>query len=244
MGMPITLEVIDSSLKEELFDRVFNYFEYVDKKFSTYKEDSEISQINNHELELDAASEDMKTVFELAEQTRLATDGFFNIQNKGFFDPSGLVKGWAINNAADILCENRLENFYVEAGGDIQIHGKNSLGQNWRVGIRNPFNLDEIVKVLSVTDCGVATSGTYIRGQHIYNPKKEDQSLSDIMSLTVIGHNIFEADRFATAAFAMGCEGINFIEKLQGFEGYMIDQNKIATFTTGFERYLLHDQND
>jgi thiamine biosynthesis lipoprotein len=174
----------------------------------------------------------------------VATDGFFNIKNKGFIDPSGLVKGWAIYNAADILCESRLENFYVEAGGDIETHGKNSEGKNWRVGIRNPFNMDEIVKVLSVTDCGVATSGIYIRGQHIYNPKNEDQILTDIMSMTVIGPNIFEADRFATAAFAMGRAGINFIEKLQGFEGYMIDRDKIATFTTGFERYLDHDQVD
>ena len=57
--------------------------------------------------------------------------------------------------------------YYVEAGGDIQIAGSNSQGQKWRVGIRNPFNVNEIVKVLAVTNCGVATSGTSIRGQHI-----------------------------------------------------------------------------
>lgn len=241
MGMPITLEVIDSSATEALFDTVFGYFEYVDGKFSTYKEQSEISQINNHELGLEAASEDMKTIFELAEQTRLSTDGFFNILHNGFFDPSGLVKGWAINNAANILSKKGFENFYVEAGGDIQVFGKNSQGQNWRVGIRNPFNIEEIVKILSVSGCGIATSGTYIRGQHIYNPHNRDLPPAEIMSLTVIGPDIFEADRFATAAFAMGCEGINFIERLEGFEGYMIDNNKRATFTTGFERHVLHD---
>jgi thiamine biosynthesis lipoprotein len=241
MGMPVTLEVIDPSATEGLFDTVFKYFEYVDEKFSTYKEHSEISQINNHDLELEAASEDMKTVFELSEQTRMETNGFFDILHNGFFDPSGLVKGWAIDNAAHIICEKGLENFYVEAGGDIQVFGKNSRGNNWRVGIRNPFNIDEIVKVISVSDCGIATSGTYIRGQHIYNPKIGDQPIKDIMSVTVLGPNIFEADRFATAAFAMGYEGINFIERLQGFEGYMIDRDKRATFTTGFEGHVLHD---
>jgi thiamine biosynthesis lipoprotein len=241
MGMPVTLELIDSSASEALFDTVFNYFEHVDEKFSTYKEHSEISQLNNHVLELEHASEEMKTVFELAEQTRLATGGFFDIQHKGYFDPSGLVKGWAIRNAAEILCKAGLENFYVEAGGDIQVFGKNSQGQNWRVGISNPFNINEIVKVLSLTDYAIATSGTYIRGQHIYNPRNDNQPLTDIMSLTVIGPDIFDADRFATAAFAMGREGIQFIERLQGFEGYMIDQDKRATFTTGFERHVLHD---
>jgi FAD:protein FMN transferase len=241
MGMPITLEVIDSSATEALFDAVFGYFEYVDGKFSTYKDQSEISQINKHELGFDAASEDMKTIFELSEQTSLLTDGFFNILHNGIFDPSVLVKGWAINNAADILLEKGFKDFYVEAGGDIQVFGKNSQGQNWRVGIRNPFNIEEIVKIISVSDCGIATSGTYIRGQHIYNPHNRDLPRDEIMSLTVIGLNIFEADRFATAAFAMGCEGINFIEGLEGFEGYMIDNNKRATFTTGFERHVLHD---
>jgi len=94
---------------------------------------------------------------------------------------------------------------------------------------------------LSVTDRGVATSGTYVRGQHIYNPLDEDQLITDVLSLTVIGPDIYEADRFATAAFAMGRNGINFIECLEDFEGYMIDKNKLATFTTGFEKWVLHD---
>ncbi len=241
MGMPVTLDVVDTSATMALFKTAFDYFEYIDEKFSTYKENSEISRINHHELGLEEASEDMKNVFDLAEQTRLATNGFFNIRRKGFYDPSGLVKGWAIYNVAEILCQKMVENFYVDAGGDVQAVGKNSEGQNWRIGIRNPFDVGQIVKVLSVSDCGVATSGTYIRGQHIYNPKNENQALTDIMSLTVIGPDIFEADRFATAAFAMGIDGINFIEKLQGFEGYMIDKDKRATFTTGFERYVIYD---
>jgi thiamine biosynthesis lipoprotein len=116
----------------------------------------------------------------------------------------------------------------------------NSDGQPCRVGIRNPFNTQEIVKVLSLRDCGVATSGTSIRGQHIYDPHHPDRAITEIVSLTVIGPDVYEADRFATAAFAMGKEGIYFIEQLDGFEGYMIDQNKQATFTSGFERFVLH----
>jgi len=241
MGMPITLEVIDQSATDNLFDDVFAYFEYVDEKFSTYKYNSEISRINRGELSLEESSPDMKTIFELAEQTLLETNGYFNIEHGGLYDPSGVVKGWAIFNAAKILRQSEVKDFYVEAGGDIQMSGMNHQGQKWRVGIRNPFNLDEIVKVLSVTDCGVATSGTYVRGQHIYNPLEEGQLITDVLSLTVIGSDIYEADRFATAAFAMGKSGIDFIESLVGFEGYMIDKDKMATFTTGFEKWVLHD---
>ena len=126
----------------------------------------------------------------------------------------------------------------LRIGGDIQVAGTNSQGQPWRVGIRNPFNPHEIVKVLAIGDCGVATSGTYIRGQHIYNPKSSGQPITEIVSLTVIGPNVYEADRFATAAFAMGRAGIFFIEQLEGLEGYMIDRHGQATLTSGFARYV------
>ncbi len=242
MGMPVTLEVVDALANESLFDEVFDYFIYVDEKFSTYKDQSEISRINRGELKLESASDDMKTVFMLAEQTRSESNGYFDIRHKGAYDPSGIVKGWAIYNAAEILRKKGFENFYVDAGGDIQVCGKNDQGENWRVGIRNPFNMDEIVKVLLVTDCGVATSGTYVRGQHIYNPKDSEKAITDILSLTVIGPDVYEADRFTTAAFAMGRAGIDFIEYLPGFEGYMIDSDKQATYTTGFARYVLNVQ--
>lgn len=250
MGMPITVEIADpigsdeptGSIAEapattEIIARVFAYFEYIDEKFSTYKPYSEISLLNQGALNLRETSQDMRTVLALAEQLRQETDGYFNILRAGKIDPSGLVKGWAISNAAEMVRQAGFANFYVEAGGDFQAAGNNSQGQHWRVGIRNPFNMQEIVKVLSISDAGVATSGTYIRGQHIYNPISGSTD-PEILSLTVIGPDIYEADCYATAAFAMGRQGIGFIEHLEGFEGYLIDINRQATFTSGFERYV------
>lgn len=241
MGMPVTVEIVDAAASDSVMDEVFDYFQYVDEKFSTYKETSEISRLNRGDLEFAEASEDMKLIFQLAEQTRRESNGYFDIHHNGKIDPSGIVKGWAIYNAAEILRNKGFENYYVDAGGDAQANGRNSRGEKWRVGIRNPFNTDEIVKVLSVTDCGVATSGTYVRGQHIYNPLDAGQEITDILSLTVIGPDVYEADRFATAAFAMGRSGIDFIEYLPGFDGYMIDKDKQATYTTGFARFVLND---
>ena len=240
MGMPVTLDVVDAAATSRLLDSIFAYFEYIDNTFSTYKEYSEISRINRHELEVENSSVDMQTIFALAEQTWIESNGFFDIRHNGLYDPSGLVKGWAIFQAAELLRQKHMANFYVEAGGDVQVAGKNAQGGDWLVGIRSPFNLDEIVKVIAVSECGVATSGTYIRGQHVYNPKNEQEPLTDIVSLTVIGPDIYEADRFATAAFAMGRSGIGFIERLEGFEGYMIDKFGQATLTSGFERFVLH----
>ncbi len=239
MGMPITVQVVNATTDADIL-AVFDYFNGVDSRYSTYKPDSEISRINNG-LARDKWSAEMKRVLDLCEQTRLATNGYFDIDHDGLLDPSGLVKGWAIHNAATLLLRRGVKDFFIEAGGDVQVHGRSPEGEVWKIGIRNPFSFDEIIKVVALRGEGMATSGTYIRGAHIYNPHEAFREIDDIVSLSVIGPNIYEADRFATAAFAMGARGIAFIESQPALEGYMVDKNKVATYTSGFERYVVQN---
>ena len=236
MGMPVVVE-IPGSAEEGPFERVFSFLTDVDARFSTYKKDSEIMRINRGEVSETEYSPDMREIFALAEKTRRQTAGYFNIKRPdGILDPSGVVKGWAILRAARLILKMGFKSCLVDIGGDIQTYGKNAEGAEWKVGVRNPFNRDEIVKVLCPQGSGVATSGTAARGQHIYNPH-DRRPLADMVSMTVIGPNVCEADRFATAAFAMGKGGLCFIEELTGFEGYAIGRDKVATMTSGFERY-------
>ncbi len=241
MGMPVTVEIIDNIPNvSELISEIFEYFKTVDEKFSTYKENSEISKINSGEINVENYSAEVKEVLRLAEQTKRETSGYFDIvRPDGKLAPLGLVKGWAINNAARLLSNKGVKNFYINAGGDIQAVGRNAAGEYFKVGIENPFKRGEIIKVVELKNAGLATSGTYIRGQHIYNPHKPNQKINDIISLTVVGPNIYEADRFATAAFAMGKDAVNFLETLNGFEAYMIDADGVATMTSSFERYVV-----
>lgn len=233
MGMPITVDLGHPA--GDLVGRVFDYFDDVDRRFSTYRQDSEISAINRGDIPVRDWSGQMMDVIRIAELTRRETAGYFDIHKPdGALDPSGIVKGWAIRNAAEIVRRADVSDFFIEAGGDIQSCGRNASGRDWSVGIRNPFQANEIVKVIYPRGHGVATSGTYARGQHIYNPHAAHDPISDIVSLTVIGSDVLEADRFATAAFAMGRDGILFIEQTQGLEGYLIDSNRRATPTSGF----------
>jgi len=78
----------------------------------------------------------------------------------------------------------------------------------------------------------------YTKEEIIFIILKKNCLATEIESLTVIGPNIYEADCYATAGFAMGKDGINFIEKLPNFEGYMVDHNGIATLTTNFNKYV------
>ncbi len=147
MGMPVTVEIVDPTATRDDLEQVFASFLAVDNTFSTYKESSEISRINRGELAPDQYSVDVQTILRLSEQTREETLGYFDIRRDGFIDPSGIVKGWAIQNAAHMLKERGFCHFYIEAGGDIQVAGYNR-GNPWRVGIRNPFARHENVKIL------------------------------------------------------------------------------------------------
>ncbi len=238
MGMPIIVEIINGT--GETVDAAFDYFKDIDERFSTYKNESEITKINQKKITEREYSKDMKEMFVLAEQTTRETDGYFSIiQNDGTIDPSGLVKGWAINRVAKLIESFEYRNYFLDVAGDIQSCGVNKEGKEWTIGIRNPFDESSIVKVISPRGHGVATSGTSIRGQHIYNPHKPESVIDDIVSLTVIGPDIYEADRFATAAFAMGGKGIAFIENLSGFEAYQINSEGIATMTSKFEQFII-----
>jgi len=238
MGMPITVDVvgdIDGAAREA----AFQYFQAVDARFSPYKADSELSAMNRGELSLEALSPQMREILGLAELTRHETNGYFDIRRPdGRVDPSGLVKGWAIRNAARRIEALDFVDYCVEAGGDLQCRGHNEQGQLWRLGIRNPFDQSQIVKVLTPGDCGVATSGAYVRGPHIYDPHTHAAATDAVASLTVVARDIYDADRFATAAFAMGRDGIGFIESIPGLEGYAIDRDGVATLSSGLNRVV------
>jgi FAD:protein FMN transferase len=242
MGMPVTVMVADAAATQDDIETVFQYFEEVDARFSPFRPDSEISRLNRRQVAARDYSSRLQEILALAEKTKRETNGYFDIvRPDGFLDPCGIVKGWAICNAARMLTHKGIENFYVEAGGDIQASGKNLRGRDWRVGIRSPFNADKMVKVLVPRGRGVATSGTYFRGQHIYDPHRRatgSNAATDIISLTVIGPDVLEADRYATAAFAMGRDGIAFIESLAGFEAYEIDVSGMARMTSGLGNHL------
>ncbi|MBI4201726.1 MAG: FAD:protein FMN transferase [Chloroflexi bacterium] len=238
MGMPITIQIVDAAAGQEDVEAVFTYLRHVDQLFSTYKRDSETERINRGELCEKDYSKEMRAVIALCQETRKETGGYFDAWYGNRFDPSGLVKGYAIQSSAELLRRHKYQDFFVEAGGDIQTSGRNTRGEKWRVGIRNPFNPSELFAVVHLSGEGIATSGNYERGEHIYDPVRR-QPANQLASLSVIASNVCDADRFATAAFAMGEGGLGFIEKTPGLECSVIAKDRRAHCTTGFQRFLL-----
>jgi len=231
MGMPITVEVAAGTEAAQLrqIKRVFEHFRRVDNVFSTFRPDSAISRVNRSELVMADAPDEVQAVLAACERMSSDTDGYFNAYHDGVLDPSGYVKGWAIAGATTMLDEAGVARYLVEAGGDIQAKSPAAMNQPWRVGIRNPFHPDQVVKILQFHDGAVATSGSYVRGQHIYNPHTGEPA-SQLASMTVVGPDIIQADVYATAAYAMGRKGAEWVAR-KGLDAYQIDKEGQASFS-------------
>jgi FAD:protein FMN transferase len=236
MGMPITVDVRDAGADPAALDAIYADLRFIDALFSPFKEDSVVSQINAGRPSIDVAEPTVREVLELCHTYETETDGYFSAWHHGRLDPSGLVKGWALARSAAILEARGYRDYFVDGAGDVFARGRPSARERWRVGIRHPVEREKVARVVLATDLAVATSGTYEKGAHIFNPLS-GEPVSSWLSMTILGPSILEADVLATAAFAMGPAGLEFIAARDGYEAYAIDPELRAHRTSGFDAY-------
>jgi thiamine biosynthesis lipoprotein len=215
-------------------DSAVGWLHDVDAEFSTYRPDSPVCRYSRGELPRSAASDDLRWVIDRCERLRRETSGFFDAYATGPFDPSALVKGWAVQGAADRLRTAGIDRFCITAGGDIVVHGRPDRDRTWRIGIRHPDDPQAVASVIEVDgDVAVATSGRYERGDHILDPRS-GCSAAGVLSMTVVGPDLGLADAYATAAFAMGLDGAQWTLGLDGYESMAILENAHVLTTPGF----------
>jgi thiamine biosynthesis lipoprotein len=233
--MPISVEILGVRDPKAQIEAVFAYFQHVDDIFSTYRSDSQISRYNERTLTLTNASSELRTVLRTCEDLKVETGGYFNAEQNGYCDPSGYVKGWAIYNAARMLDRMLITRYCINAGGDMQTSGYGPQDSPWVIAVKNPFDLSRSTKMLLLQNAAIATSGTYERGSHIYNPVT-GLPVTNPVSLTVIGPTIDRVDALATACICMGTQGLTFLQD-RNFEAMQIAQDGTVTLTPGFKRY-------
>jgi thiamine biosynthesis lipoprotein len=215
MGTVISVEIASGG-SPELLDAAFAWFHEVDARFSTYRENSEVSRFERGELLLSEASDDLRMVLARCADLWGETDGYFDGYATGRFDPSGFVKGWSAQVASDRLLAAGATDHCVNAGGDVRLRGHSPAGRPWRVGIRHPWNAQATCHVVEGTDLAVATSGVYERGHHVVDPRR-GRPAEGLRSVTVVGADLGVADAYATAALAMGRSGARWLNRLDGF---------------------------
>jgi thiamine biosynthesis lipoprotein len=242
MGTAIVIEIRDSAVDAGAVDETFEYFRDIDARFSTFKPDSEISRLSLGELTPADCSADVRAVLAICEEARIVSDGYFDAwrhRSDGALDPSGIVKGWSVEGASKILHAEGMTNYCINAGGDVLARGDEAPGHPWRIGIRNPWDATTVAAVVSAHDLAIATSGTYERGQHVIVPRT-GRPPDGVASMTVIGPSLTCADAWATAAFAMGVRGVDWVAReLDGYEASAITVDRHVITSVGFEPFLV-----
>jgi thiamine biosynthesis lipoprotein len=232
MGMPVRVVVRDAGCDPAAIDSVFAWLRFVDAMFSTYRPGSEISRLGRGELALANAHPLVREVLARCEELRIETRGAFDARAplRGRVDPSGYVKGWAVERAVARLSAAGARDLCVDAGGDVCVRGG-----PWRVGIRHPRRRDRVAAVLELRDGAVATSGAYERGPHIVDPRT-GRPAAGTLSVTVVGPDLGTADAYATAAFGLGADGPAWTARLEGYGAMTILPGEQVLSTPGLLR--------
>ncbi|MFB6554977.1 FAD:protein FMN transferase [Streptomyces sp. NPDC056405] len=244
MGTVFSLDVRggDPTAVRAALDEAVAGLRRVDEVFSTYRADSQVSRLARGELTVDACAPEVAEVLELAAEAERVSDGWFSTSYRGRIDPTGIVKGWAVERAARRIAAAGASGVSVNGGGDVQLLGTPGAGRPWRVGVSDPLRpggLAAVVSAAGAAELAVATSGSAERGAHVVDPRTGRSAVTDLVAVTVVAPRLTWADCWATAAFAMGSrEGLRWLESLDEVEGLLVTAGDEVRCTGGLAGWL------
>lgn len=216
MGTAVSVHAIVSNADEDLAARIdthtqaaFAQLREVERVFSPFIAESDISRMRDGKLRREDTDARVTQVYSACTEAERATNGRFSAGwQGGWFDPTGYVKGWAVEEAFDAHLRGLLEfdgvlAVGVNAGGDMQLATAPEAAWEWRVGVTHPVRPGEVVATIELRDGAIATSGTAERGAHIIDPRT-GLAAGGALSATVVAKRLRDADVWATAAIVAG----------------------------------------
>jgi FAD:protein FMN transferase len=220
MGMPVTLALrgrhVDDEAADDAWRACLDVLREADRVFSTYRADSWVSRLGRGEVTLEACPAEVAEVLAIGEQARVESDGAFDVRRPGpdgtvVLDPSGVVKGWAVQRAAAPVLALDDTDVCLSAGGDMVCHVAAPAREPWSIGVEDPLDPARVLAVVPVRRGAVATSGHAHRGFHVTDPRT-GRPPEGIASVTVLAADLVSADVDATAAYAMGRGGLAWFQ--------------------------------
>jgi FAD:protein FMN transferase len=250
MGMPISLALrgrhAETSQADIAWHQVVSQLRDVDRIFSTYRPDSMISRLGRGEIDLDDCPPEVAEVIAIGADATRRSDGAFSIMLPGpegtRLDPSGVVKGWAVERAARILEQLPDTDFCLSAGGDMVCRVATVESPGWRVGIEAPDDPSVLIGIVPIMNACVATSGTTHRGEHIVDARTGEVP-GGIASVTVIADSLTRADVDATSAYALGVGAVDWLSQQAGLLGLVVKPDRSCITVdnrTGTPRVIRH----
>jgi FAD:protein FMN transferase len=230
MGMPISLALrgrhADDAAARAAWAVAVDVLHEVDRVFSTYRADSAVSRLGRGEIGLEDCPPEVAEVLALGAAAERDSGGAFSVRLPGpdgreVLDPSGVVKGWAVERAAAPLRALEDTDLCLSAGGDMTCRTLDPAGPPWRIGIEDPADPGRLLAVVPVLTGAVATSGTAHRGQHLVDART-GRPPAGVASVTVVAGSLTDADIDATAAYAQGPDAARWLESRPGRSGLVV----------------------
>jgi FAD:protein FMN transferase len=236
MGTVVSFTVLGlgEAAARTALDQACDVLRAADETFSLWKPDSPGSRLRRGETDLAQVPPEIADVLELCRTARTCSRGWFDPwAMPGGVDPTGLVKGWAVERARDVLRRAGAAAALVSGGGDLAAFGHPAPGRQWRIGIQHPWRRDALAGIIEVRGAA-ATSGTYERGPQLIDPRTGRPGHRGI-SATVTGPSLALADALATAVAVGGDDALEAVGALTGYAGYLIRPDGGEAYTEGIE---------
>ncbi|ABJ56445.1 FAD:protein FMN transferase [Oenococcus oeni] len=249
MNIPFTGQIVvkedDEVTREVILGRAKKIHEWlvlVDHIFSPFRTNSELTLYNHRKIEMTGTNLLFQEVFALSIWAKEMTQGLFSANFVGKYNPTGAVKGWAIEKAERIQLEPLLSdpNFVavnLNGGGDMQFSSSDKHNWQWEIGIVNPFDNKKVISCFRMKNGAIATSGTSQRGEHLFNSstgRAIPEKNFNVISSSVIGSELTYSDIWATAIATTTINDHSWLKRLSG-SGLRISYNKKS------ERWLNHE---
>ena len=238
MGTVVTIDVyVDAGMPVDRLaahvGRARSALHRADDVFSTWNADSPMSRMRRGEVMVDQVPPEVASVLDACRVARELTDGWFDPWAlPGGVDPTGYVKGWAAERALDSLRVPGVAAAVVNAAGDIASFGGMAPDVPFRFAVVDPFDPTRPACIVEHVGA-LATSGTYERGQHLFDPYSR-RAASAVASATVSGPELGLADALATALAVGGHAVLERIGALDGYEALTIGHDGDLRSTPGF----------
>lgn len=223
MGTAVLFDVRDTGPDDRAIDRAVVYLRSMESMFSVHQTDSEISRLRDGRLAFMDADPVVREVLERCDRIRRETDGAFDHRSGADLDPSGYVKGWAIEGAARIMSDGGIRSFVISAGGDIVARGAPPGSTAWTAAIRDPEHVDAVLGTVTLEDSAIATSGRYERGDHIWATADGSDALAGV---SVLGPDLGIADAVATAVFAGGLRDAAWLSRFGDYQFVAVTEDR------------------
>ncbi|MBS2938625.1 FAD:protein FMN transferase [Nocardioides sp. J2M5] len=239
MGMPISLALrgrhATTPAGERAWLEAVATLRNVDRVFSTYRADSHVSRLGRGEIGLAECPPEVAEVLAIGELARIQSGGAFDVRRPGpdgrtVLDPSGVVKGWAVERAARALLALDDTDVCLSAGGDMVCHVADPDRDPWLVGIEDPHDPSRVLARVPIRHGAVATSGTAHRGTHIVDARTGATAVG-VAQVTVVGADLTWTDVDATAAYALGAGALAWLATRTGRAGLVVwEDGRCETF--------------